>query len=165
MKQISGLVQVCLLHVFYICIIASLFTIDGLFATHLYVCQIAFCGNCLHFEVIMGVIVSLVHAFVNFNSAKSNRRGMLLLKLFHSGFRFPLAFCFGMTLTRMQTCVLVIANFHEASFWRYYWSCHSVQIATASSCSVWSIGFFWMLNALVLNFYPGWIHDWHDLTF
>ncbi|KAB5553075.1 hypothetical protein DKX38_010386 [Salix brachista] len=69
-------------------------------------------------SVIMGVIVSLVYAFVNFNSDKSNRCGMLLLKLFHSGFRFPLVFCFGMTLTRMQTCVLVIANFHEASFWR-----------------------------------------------
>ncbi|KAG6770473.1 hypothetical protein POTOM_026156 [Populus tomentosa] len=33
-----------------------------------------------------------VYAFVNFKSDKGNRCGMLLLKLFHSGFRFPLAF-------------------------------------------------------------------------
>ncbi|KAG6772547.1 hypothetical protein POTOM_023960 [Populus tomentosa] len=33
-----------------------------------------------------------VYAFVNFKSDKGNRCGMLLQKLFHSGFRFPLAF-------------------------------------------------------------------------
>ncbi|KAJ6914763.1 enhanced ethylene response protein 5 isoform X2 [Populus alba x Populus x berolinensis] len=38
-----------------------------------------------------------VYAFVNFKSDKGNRCGMLLQKLFHSGFRFPLAFWFGMT--------------------------------------------------------------------